>query len=163
MAAPHNLCWNPLFSHQMICKQYIILNHMFFWYESNLEIRTCYSNKQECIPLGCIPSAAVAISGGGVSAYGGVRPGGCLPRGCVCPGRCLPMGCVCLEGMCIPACNGADTPVNRVPDTCLWKHYLSATTVSDGNNRIVVPLKSPTRNPGCTTADTAVMKMLHHG
>ena len=34
--------------------------------------------KQECIPVGCIPSAAVAISGGG-----------CLPRGCR---GCLPRG-----------------------------------------------------------------------
>ena len=45
MAAPHNLHWNPLFSHQMICKQYIILNHVFFQYKSNLEIRTCYINE----------------------------------------------------------------------------------------------------------------------
>ena len=32
--------------------------------------------KQECIPVGCVPSAAVAI-------WGGVCPEGCLPRGCV--------------------------------------------------------------------------------
>ena len=36
--------------------------------------------KKECIPVGCVPSAAVAISGGfatgGVSAWAG-----CLPRG----------------------------------------------------------------------------------
>ena len=40
--------------------------------------------KQECIPVGCVPSAAEAISGGGGRA-GGV----CLPGGgglCVCPG-----------------------------------------------------------------------------
>ena len=42
MAAPYELCWNPLFSHQMICKQYIVLKHVFFQYESNLEIRTRY-------------------------------------------------------------------------------------------------------------------------
>ena len=41
----------------------------------------CY--KQECIPVGCVPSAAVAVSGGegvclGVSAQGGVCPGECL-------------------------------------------------------------------------------------
>ena len=29
MVALHDLCWNLLFSCQMICKQYIILNHMF--------------------------------------------------------------------------------------------------------------------------------------
>ena len=37
MVALHNLCWDFLFSHQIICKQHIILNHMFFRYESNLE------------------------------------------------------------------------------------------------------------------------------
>ena len=57
-------------------------------------------NEQECIPVGCIPSATVAVScgegvcrgvgfcpGGGISAQGS----GCLPRGVprrrgVCPG-----------------------------------------------------------------------------
>ena len=29
MVALHNLCWNFLFSCQMICKQYIVLNHVF--------------------------------------------------------------------------------------------------------------------------------------
>ena len=43
MAAPHDLCWNPLFSCQMICKQYIILHHVFFRYKSNLKIQTHYS------------------------------------------------------------------------------------------------------------------------
>ena len=33
--------------------------------------------KQECIPVGCVPSAAVAISGGGVSARGGCTPPTC--------------------------------------------------------------------------------------
>ena len=37
MVALHDLYWNFLFSHQMICKQDIILNHMFFQYESNLK------------------------------------------------------------------------------------------------------------------------------
>ena len=39
----------------------------------------CYSNeifKQESIPVGCVPSDAVAV-------WGGVCPGGCLPRGCL--------------------------------------------------------------------------------
>ena len=40
-AALHNLCWDSLFSCQMICKQHIILNHVFFQYESNLEPVTC--------------------------------------------------------------------------------------------------------------------------
>ena len=37
MAALHNLCWDFLFSRQMICKQHIVLNHVFFRYESNLK------------------------------------------------------------------------------------------------------------------------------
>ena len=37
MAALHDLRWNILFSRQMICKQHIVLNHVFFRYESNLE------------------------------------------------------------------------------------------------------------------------------
>ena len=58
-------------------------------------LRKCGFNtfrKQECIPVGCVPSAAVAVSREVVSAGGrGVCLGGCLPRGClpgggVCPG-----------------------------------------------------------------------------
>ena len=37
MVALHDLRWNLLFSCQMICKQNIVLNHVFFRYESNLE------------------------------------------------------------------------------------------------------------------------------
>ena len=36
--------------------------------------------QQECIPVGCVPSAALAILGG-VSAQGGVCPRGCMPGG----------------------------------------------------------------------------------
>ena len=54
MVALHDLCWNPLFSCQMICKQYIVLNHVFFQYESNLEIQTCYS----------IPACLAGLKGG---------------------------------------------------------------------------------------------------
>ena len=39
MAALHDLHWDFLFSHQMVCKQHIVLNHMFFQHESNLEIQ----------------------------------------------------------------------------------------------------------------------------
>ena len=62
---------------------------------------------QERIPVGCVPSAAVAMPipartgqggvsqhalGGGVSAQGGVCLGGCLPRGSDCPGGVCPGG-----------------------------------------------------------------------
>ena len=52
--------------------------------------------QQECIPIECIPSAAVAVRGGGVvlpvtvSARGGV----CLPRGCLPARGGLPAGWV---------------------------------------------------------------------
>ena len=49
----------------------------------------CY--KQECIPVGCVPSAAVAISGGGC------LPGGCLPRA----GVSSRGGGICLGGVCL--------------------------------------------------------------
>ena len=61
--------------------------------------------QQECIPVGCVPSAAVAMSipactgkgGWGVCVYPSRHwAGGCLPRGClpraVCLGGCLPGG-----------------------------------------------------------------------
>ena len=48
---------------------------------------------QECIPIGCAPCTAVAVSwgGGGLSATGGVCLGGFLPRG-VSVGGCFPRG-----------------------------------------------------------------------
>ena len=48
---------------------------------STLAGKNLFTNKQECIPVGCVPSAAVAVSGGR-----GVCPGGrCLQRGCIPP------------------------------------------------------------------------------
>ena len=81
--------------------------------------------KQECIPVGCVPSAAIAVS---------PRAGVCLvPRGsvpwerCVCSGGCLvpggliPGGCLVLGGYVwlfgpgggIPACTEADAPCGQ--------------------------------------------------
>ena len=68
-----------------------------------------YSQKQECIPVGCLPPAFWPYPSmhcpGGVSARG-YLPGGYLPRGGVFPG-----------GMCIPACNGTDPSCGQT-DTC---------------------------------------------
>ena len=47
-----------------------------------------FTCKQECIPVGYVPSAAVAAGGWW---GGGVCPGWCLTRGGVCPGGCLPV------------------------------------------------------------------------
>ena len=61
--------------------------------------------KQECIPVGCVPSAAVAVcprwclAGGGLSAQ--VHAGICLPRGV--EAQCI-LGYVCPEGGCLPQC-----------------------------------------------------------
>ena len=49
-----------------------------------------------------------------------VRFSGCLGEGSAGGG-------VCLGGVCLGV-------VYRIVDTRLWKHYLSATTVADGNN-----------------------------
>ena len=46
-----------------------------------------YILQQECIPVGCVLSAVVAI--GGMSGQGGVWSGGS-----VCPEGCLPKGCL---------------------------------------------------------------------
>ena len=46
---------------------------------------------KECIPVGCVPSAAVAVCCGW-----GVCPGGCLPRGVSAQGSVSAQGCVCL-------------------------------------------------------------------
>ena len=58
------------------------------------------STKQECIPIGCIPPASVAIVGG-----------------CVClRGVCLEVGGVCLEGGCLPRGGGC---LSRGGGVCL--------------------------------------------
>ena len=88
-------------------------------------------SQQECIPVGCALSTAVAICswGGGVCPGGWCLPRGCLPegeclprgfcRGCLPEGWCLPGGGVSALGWCIPACTQADTPsVDRMTDAC---------------------------------------------
>ena len=65
---------------------------------------------QVCIPVGCVPSAAVAMSIPACTGQGGVCLGG------VCPGGCLPRGVsarrvVSAQEVCIPACTEADTPL----------------------------------------------------
>ena len=74
------------------------------------------------IPAFTAAGERVSASGpGGVHAQGG---GVCLWPGwslSLVPGGCLPLvpGCVC-----IPACNGADTPPPQWTDRHLWKHNL---------------------------------------
>ena len=61
-------------------------------------------DKQECIPVGCVPSAAIAMSIPACTAQGGVCPRGVSAQG---------------EGVCIPACAEAQTP--------LWTEFLTHT------------------------------------
>ena len=85
---------------------------------------------QEIIPVGHVPSAAVAISEGGVCPEGGF----CL--GCVCLGGCLARRGV-FPGECTPPWTERHTPpppVNSMTDRQVYIYSLSATTVADGNN-----------------------------
>ena len=72
-----------------------------FYRTSNFWMRIF--TKQECIPVGCVSSAAVAVPcPGGVSG-----PGGCLVHGST------------WSGGVIPACTEADPPpVDRMTDRC---------------------------------------------
>ena len=74
---------------------------------------------QECIPVRCVPFAAVAVSGGG--------EGLCLER------ECLPMGNFC-PGMCVSGPGVYTSPtVNRMTDACeniAFPHLLLPTVSS---------------------------------
>ena len=81
--------------------------------------RRSLKTEQGCIPVGCVLSTAVAVSGG-------VCPGRCLPRGDCLPRACLPMvgvsawggGVACLPGGSVQ--RGVHLPpVDRILDTCL--------------------------------------------
>ena len=63
---------------------------------------------------------------------GVVCPGGCLPRGVSAYWGYLPIGGVCPEGVCIPACTGADTPLWTEWQTGV-KQLPCRNYVADGN------------------------------
>ena len=66
--------------------------------------------KQECISVGCIPSAAMAFGGGVV---GRVCPGGgCLPGGDVGLGGVCSGGDVCPDGVCLGGGRGWQDSLN---------------------------------------------------
>ena len=86
-------------------------------------------SKQECIPVGCVPSALVAVGVGvsarGVFAQGDVCPGVsaqggvCLGSG-VSPGVCLPIRGVSTQGVSAPVHGEIHTPpMDRILDTRL--------------------------------------------
>ena len=104
-------------------------------YESKLQRKRTNirknKSKQDCIPVGCVPPSCCPISqhalhwgGGGFCSWGVSGPGvvsapgrGAWSWGVPAsgPGGCLPL---VPRGVCVTACNGADTPVNIITDTC---------------------------------------------
>ena len=75
-----------------------------------------YFNLQECIPVGCIPSATVAILGG-LLLGGGSALGGCLLWGCLLwGGACF--GDACSWGVVSQHALRQTPPVDRMTDTC---------------------------------------------
>ena len=73
--------------------------------------------KQECIPVGCVPSATVTIS------LGCLPGGGCLParRGVCLPGGCWSGGCLPAGGGPGRGCGQTDTCENiTFPQLLLW-------------------------------------------
>ena len=67
-----------------------------------IEVRPNNYYKQECIPVGCVPSATVAVCWGGVPAQGGYLVVGGVPD----PGR----GGVPVPGVCVPGPGGVPGP-----------------------------------------------------
>ena len=85
------------------------------------------TTKQKYIPVGCVPSAAVTIRGGGG-----------LPQGAVClPRQCLPGGCVCPGGdvsVCAGGCLPARSPLWTEWQTCV-KILPCRNYIADGSSK----------------------------
>ena len=65
-----------VYVHFSISREYLIQLRVSLSHSTQIhELATKKQKKQQCIPVGCVPSAAVAVSGGR-----GVCQGGCLPR-----------------------------------------------------------------------------------
>ena len=80
--------------------------------------------KQECIPVGCIPSATVAVSRGGLCSGGVYAPGGVCSWGGLCSGGgvcsrgCLLLGMSALRGV-LPRGRGCLLLGVSAPGGCL--------------------------------------------
>ena len=67
-----------------ILKYFVTINYRFqlkrrYCKISSKDLSRFIFSQQQCIPVECVQSAAVAVSGD--VCLGGVCPGGCLPRG----------------------------------------------------------------------------------
>ena len=76
-----------------------------------IEVRPNNYYKQECIPVGCVPSATVAVCWGGVPTGGVPGPG---RGGVTVPGVCVPGPGVYLVPGGVPA-RGAGVPAQAFP------------------------------------------------
>ena len=85
--------WNAHLLYLILFSQYTKPNLIHKLYCN--QCQHVWSVQQECITVGRVPSAAVAVCQG-VSAWGGCLPGGCVPGG-VCLGGVFPRGCLHME------------------------------------------------------------------
>ena len=125
------ITWKDFFWNS--CQYFLSLYNMLY------ALQKSYT-KQDFIPVGCVPPACcpylpactalrgVPASGprGDVYSQGGVSAQGVSAQGGTClwfRGGCLPLVLggghpLVPGGVCIPACNGADPPMDRMTDTC---------------------------------------------
>ena len=108
----------------------------------NFRLETCsfFFIEQECIRVGCVPSAAVAAGGGAVSQHAlgrgrGVHTNMHWARGCLAKGwGCLPREGVSGQG-CLPGgCLLHPLTPRTEWQTTVRKHYLAATTLQTVKN-----------------------------
>ena len=83
----------------------------------------------------CRGGVPVCLSAWGGGLPRGVSAWGMSAQGVSAQGGCLPVGAVCLGGVCQ---GGVYLPhsVDRILDTRLWKHYLFATSFTDGEKSL---------------------------
>ena len=122
-----------------------------------LEYILFLSIKQECIPVGCVPSTAVAVPPATHAPLPHVAPLPCMPPPCTPPPTHAPPSChACppchthtpaMHAPCQAHPPAMHTPCHthppamhapprdRILGTRLWKHCPPATTVADGNEK----------------------------
>ena len=106
-----------------------------YLYRMNALLLYNYKFQQECIPVGCVPSATVTVCWRGCLVRGGawsqgecLVPGGLPPGGVPGPGGCLSWGGSAPWGG-IPACTEADSPCEQNHRQVYLRNF-----VADGKN-----------------------------